>query len=59
MVTGNIPRPSSQHPGGVNAVMVDGSSRFLNENISAFVYGRLVTSNGANYQESTLSQSAY
>lgn len=57
--TGSTPRPSSNHPGGVNAIMVDGSTRFLSENIDPFVYARLVTSNAASYGESTLSQSAF
>ena len=57
--TTSNPRPSSQHPGGVNAVMVDGSSRFLSDNIDAFVYARLITSNAASFGETTLNQSSY
>lgn len=57
--TGNVPRPSSQHVGGVNVIMVDGSGRFLSETVNPHVYARLVTSNGASYSERTLNQSAY
>jgi len=54
-----VPRPSSQHVGGVNVVMCDGSSRFLNENMSMDVYCKLITSNGSSYGESTVGQNAY
>lgn len=54
-----LPRPSSIHAGGVNAVMVDGSSRFLSEKIDPYVYARLVTSNGVEFKEKPLDQSAY
>jgi prepilin-type N-terminal cleavage/methylation domain-containing protein len=57
--TTSAPRPSSQHPGGVNAIMVDGSARFLNSSIDPFVYARLVTSNGVSFRERTLEQSSY
>jgi len=56
---GVAPRPSSQHPGGVNVAFCDGSARFLNENISKHVYARLVTSNGAHYGELSLNQNSY
>ena len=55
----SAPRPSSQHPGGVNSIMVDGSARFLSENIDGNVYAKLVTSNGATFSEQTLNQAAY
>ena len=54
-----IPRPSSQHVGGVNVVMCDGSARFLNENMSMDVYCKLITSNGSTYNESTVSQNSF
>ena len=57
--TGSTPRPSSQHSGGVNVIMVDGSGRFINQSIDVNVYARLVTSNGVVYDELTLNQSAY
>jgi hypothetical protein len=31
---GAILNPSSNHPGGVDAVLVDGSVRFINQNIN-------------------------
>ena len=54
-----VPRPSSQHTGGVNVIMVDGSGRFLRESINPHVYARLVTSNGVVYDELSLNQAAY
>lgn len=51
---GTSPRPSSQHSGGVNVIMCDGSGRFVAENIDKQVYAKLVTSNGVNYGEATL-----
>lgn len=39
--------PSSNHSGGVNVCMVDGSVQYLDENVDATVYGRLMSSNGA------------
>lgn len=53
------PRPSSQHMGGVNVFMCDGSGRFISENVDKYVYGKLLTSNGVSYGEVTLSQSSY
>lgn len=41
-------RPSSNHPGGVNAAMCDASVFFLREDIEYKVYEQLMTSNGAN-----------
>lgn len=57
--TSRMPRPSSQHTGGVNVIMVDGSGRFLSETIDANVYARLITSNGAANGELTLNGAAY
>lgn len=57
--TNSAPRPSSQHIGGVNVVMCDGSSRFINENIDKNVYIKLLTSNGVTYGEGTLNSSGY
>lgn len=57
--TTTVPRPSSQHAGGVNVIMVDGSGRFLSETINAYVYARLVTSNGVSNGELTLNQADY
>ena len=55
----NPPRPSSQHRGGVNAIMSDGSGRFVNETIDKHVYTRLLTANGVEYGEQTLNQSGF
>lgn len=55
----STPRPSSQHSGGVNVIMVDGSGRFLSQSIDANVYARLVTSNGVVYDELSLNQLSY
>lgn len=59
VTTTTAPRPSTQHPGGVNAIMVNGSARFLNQNIDANIYAKLVTSNGVNFGEQTLNQADY
>lgn len=53
------PRPSSQHIGGVNVFMCDGSGRFISENVDKLVYGKLLTTNGVSYGEATLNQSGY
>ena len=53
------PRPSSQHSGGVNAIMGDGSGRFINEGVDKHVYAKLLTSNGVTYGERTLNGRDY
>ena len=53
------PRPSSQHAGGVNAIMGDGSGRFLNEAVDKHVYAKLLTSNGVSFGERTLNGRDY
>jgi prepilin-type N-terminal cleavage/methylation domain-containing protein/prepilin-type processing-associated H-X9-DG protein len=40
--------PSSNHPGGVNAVFCDGHNQFLKDNISPRVLSQLMTSRAAN-----------
>lgn len=57
--TSATPRPGSQHAGGVNAIMVDGSARFLSEAIDPYVYTKLVTSNAVSFGEKSLNQSSY
>ncbi len=57
--TGARPRPSSNHRGGVNVIMCDGSSRFLSENLDPHVYLRLLAPNGARYGEGEIRQSGY
>ncbi|MCA9029656.1 MAG: DUF1559 domain-containing protein, partial [Planctomycetaceae bacterium] len=49
---GNMPRPSSNHPGGVNIILVDGSGRFLSEDIDDSVYARMISSNGEKHGQS-------
>lgn len=56
---GTRPRPSSNHRGGVNVVMCDGSGRFLSENLDPHVYLRLMTPNGVRYGEGEIPQSSY
>ncbi len=41
-------RPSSYHPGGVNAAMCDAAVIWLREDIAYKVYEQLMTSNSAN-----------
>jgi prepilin-type processing-associated H-X9-DG protein len=53
------PRPSSQHAGGVNVIMCDGSAKFLNESMDKGVFTKLMTSNGVAYGEQALDQSSY
>jgi len=56
---GGAPRPSSQHAGGVNAVMCDGSAKYLNEVMDKNVYAKLLTSNGVAFGEKTLDSQGY
>jgi prepilin-type processing-associated H-X9-DG protein len=39
-------KPSSRHPGGANAVMLDGSVRFIGDHISYRVFQALMTPHG-------------
>ena len=56
VANGQAPRPSSNHVGGVNVIMCDGSGRYLIEGIDKGVYVKLMTSNGVSYGEVTLNQ---
>lgn len=56
---GTLPRPSSNHVGGVNVILCDSSGKFLNENIDPHVYLKLLTSNGATYGEGKLQEGSY
>jgi prepilin-type N-terminal cleavage/methylation domain-containing protein/prepilin-type processing-associated H-X9-DG protein len=47
MTEGASPFPNSDHPGGVNVVMVDGSARFLKETINGIVWAKLITPSGS------------
>ncbi len=56
---GTLPRPSSNHAGGVNVIMCDGAGKFLNQNIDPHVYLKLLTSNGVTWGEGELKQSEW
>jgi prepilin-type N-terminal cleavage/methylation domain-containing protein/prepilin-type processing-associated H-X9-DG protein len=60
---GESPFPSSFHKGGVNAVMCDGSVRFLSETIDGTVYSKLITPAGGRlptpYRQLPLAGEAY
>ncbi|WP_010585726.1 DUF1559 family PulG-like putative transporter [Schlesneria paludicola] len=56
---GTRPRPSSAHAGGVNAILCDGSGRFLSEQIDSLVYIKLVTPNGMSYGEAKLDERSF
>jgi type II secretory pathway pseudopilin PulG len=51
---GTAPRPSSQHAGGVNAIMCDGSGKYLSEQIDRSILAKLTSSNGVSFGEATL-----
>jgi len=51
---GSAPRPSSQHAGGVNVIMCDGSGKYLADGMDKTVYLRLLTSNGVTFGEATV-----
>lgn len=58
--TGTRPRPSSKHyRPGVNAMMCDGSGRYINQNIDPQVYLKLMTWNGAAFGEQPLNPSQF
>ncbi|WP_162130590.1 DUF1559 family PulG-like putative transporter [Schlesneria paludicola] len=56
---GTAPRPSSNHLGGVNVIMGDGSGKFINEAIDKLTWAKLITSNGVNYGETRLDSAAF
>ncbi|MGH7138339.1 MAG: DUF1559 domain-containing protein, partial [Pirellulales bacterium] len=43
---GKGPWPSSNHPGGVNAIYCDGHLKFLSDGIDGLAYGAMVTPEG-------------
>jgi hypothetical protein len=51
---GTLPRPSSNHSGGVNVILCDGAGKVLNQEIDPYVYIKLITSNGVAYGEGGL-----
>lgn len=54
--TGTRPRPSSNHTGGVNVIMCDGSGKFLSGQIDLHLYVKVLTPNGAMHGEQELKQ---
>jgi prepilin-type processing-associated H-X9-DG protein len=57
---GRWPTPSSNHPGGVNALMCDGSVRALSEQLDHGVYLRLISTNGVRFGgQAALSDNQY
>jgi len=53
-VDGEMPRPSSGHPGQVNAIFCDGHGRTLNQSIDDAVYAGLLSPNGGDYGQDIL-----
>ncbi|MCA9074138.1 MAG: DUF1559 domain-containing protein [Planctomycetaceae bacterium] len=49
---GEAPRPSSLHPGIVNAVFADGHAQTISQDINQLVYARMVTPNGGDFGQS-------
>jgi prepilin-type processing-associated H-X9-DG protein len=47
--TGQHPRPSSLHPGGVNMLWCDGRITFISRSIDDRVYVRLLSPGGSRY----------
>ena len=54
-LTGESPYPSSNHAGGVNVAFVEGTVRFLSDDVDRLVYARLVTPQGARPSGTALS----
>lgn len=57
--TRKAPRPSSNHGGSINVVMVSGAGRSIADTIDQRVYLKLLTSNGQQYGETTLNSSDF
>ncbi len=57
--TVKAPRPSSNHGGTINVVMVSGAGRSIADTIDQRVYLKLLTSNGQQYGETTLNSSDF
>lgn len=53
------PRPSSNHPGVVNAVFCDGHAQTLNENIDARIYTSLFTTQGVRYGQAGIGDNSF
>jgi prepilin-type N-terminal cleavage/methylation domain-containing protein/prepilin-type processing-associated H-X9-DG protein len=52
---GQTPRPSSLHPNGVNVSFVDGSGRFLSQNVDNLIFASLYTWDGERKGQNILS----
>jgi len=57
--TGLLPRPSSTHPGLVNAVFCDGHAQTLNENMDATVYSALFSTQGVRFGQAGLGDNSF
>ncbi|MEO6811356.1 MAG: DUF1559 domain-containing protein [Isosphaeraceae bacterium] len=59
---GSSPYASSRHPGGVNVVMCDGSTRFITDQVNGAVWAKLITKAGSQlpalYRQTPLSADA-
>jgi hypothetical protein len=58
-IDGASPRPSSLHPGIVNAIFCDGHGRTLSQEIDDGVYANLVSPNGGDYGQDILDTSSF
>lgn len=54
-----VPAPTSNHRGGVNAVFCDGHVSFLSNDMSTEVFKKLMTSDGSGYGERLLSDDEF
>lgn len=57
--TGIAPRPSSNHPGVVNAVFCDGHAQVLNQNMESRVYTSLFTPQGVRYGQAAIGDTGF
>lgn len=58
-VTTIAPRPSSNHPGIVNAVFCDGHAQVLNQNMDARVYTSLFSPHGVRYGQAAIGDTGF
>ena len=57
--TGLLPRPSSNHPGVVNAIFCDGHGQILNQNIDTTLYTALLTPHGVRFGQASIGDSGF